>query len=54
MRKVIISLMLLFPLLVMASTKVGTPKCWTVPSVFTGDEQVTFYYDVTDVGFRRG
>lgn len=54
MRKVIISLMLLFPLLVMASTKVGTPKCWTVPSVFTGDEQVTFYYDVTDVGFPEG
>lgn len=54
MRKVIISLMLLFPLLVMASTKVGTPKCWTVPSIFTGDEQVTFYYVLNDVGFPEG
>ena len=37
-----------------ASTKVGTPVCWTVPAVFTPDQEVTFYYDVTDVGFPEG
>lgn len=45
---------LMFPLMALASKKVGTPKCWTVPAVFTGDEQVSFYYDVTDVGFPEG
>lgn len=38
----------------LASTKVGTPKVWTVPAVWTADEEVTFYYDVTDVGFPEG
>lgn len=37
-----------------ASTKVGTPVCWTVPAVYTPDQEVTFYYDVTDVGFPEG
>lgn len=45
---------LLFPLVAMAGKKIGTPKCWTVPAVFTGDEKVSFYYDVTDVGFPEG
>lgn len=30
------------------------PKVWTVPAVFTADQEVTFYYDVTDVGFAPG
>lgn len=38
----------------LASTKVGTPKVWTVPTVYTCDQEVTFYYDVTDVGFPEG
>lgn len=38
----------------LASTKVGTPKVWTVPAVYTCDQEVTFYYDVTDVGFPEG
>lgn len=54
MKKIFLALMCLFPLALFASTKVGTPKCWTVPAVFTGDEEVTFYYDVTDVGFPEG
>ena len=37
-----------------AGTKVGTPKVWTVPAVFSCDQEVTFYYDVTDVGFPEG
>lgn len=32
----------------------NAPKCWTVPAVFTPDQEVTFYYDVTDVGFDEG
>lgn len=47
-------LMMLYPMMAAASTKVGTPKCWTVPAVFTGDQEVSFYYDVTDVGFPEG
>lgn len=37
-----------------ASTKVGIPVCWTVPAVYSPDQEVTFYYDVTDVGFPEG
>ena len=58
MKKNLILVLLLFawllPTAVLAGTKVGTPKCWTVPAVFTGDEEVSFYYDVTDVGFPEG
>ena len=59
MRKTALYLMTLlvamtFALAAKASTKVGTPVCWTVPAVFTPDQEVTFYYDVTDVGFPEG
>lgn len=59
MKKTAIYLMMLlmamtFALNSKASTKVGTPVCWTVPAVFTPDQEVTFYYDVTDVGFPEG
>ena len=47
-------MMLLMAINLKASTKVGTPVCWTVPAVFTPDQEVTFYYDVTDVGFPEG
>lgn len=50
----IIIMAALLPSVSMASTKVGTPKVWTVPAVWTADEEVTFYYDVTDVGFPEG
>lgn len=32
----------------------NAPQCWTVPAVYTPDQEVTFYYDVTDVGFDEG
>lgn len=59
MRKTVLYLMTLlvamtFALTAEAGTKVGTPVCWTVPAVFTPDQEVTFYYDVTDVGFPEG
>lgn len=55
MKKILFVLLSLLPLLSFADgTKVGTPKCWTVPAVFTADEEVTFYYDLTDVGFQEG
>ena len=59
MRKVTIYLMMLlvamtFAMSAKAGTKVGTPVCWTVPAVYTPDQEVTFYYDVTDVGFPEG
>ena len=48
MKKTAIYLMMLlmamtFALNLKASTKVGTPVCWTVPAVFTPDQEVTFY-----------
>ena len=59
MRKTALYLMTLlvamtFALAAKASTKVGTPVCWTVPAVYSPDQEVTFYYDVTDVGFPEG
>lgn len=33
--------------------EVGTPKFWTVPAIFTPTDEVTFYYDMTDVGFKE-
>lgn len=54
MKKNILFLLLLLPTCLKASTILGTPKVWTVPAIFTGDEKVTFYYDVTDVGFPEG
>lgn len=59
MRKTALYLMTLlvamtFALAAKAGTKVGTPVCWTVPAVYTPDQEVTFYYDVTDVGFPEG
>lgn len=46
---------LLCPLMTMAEeTDLGVPKVWTVPAVFTCDEEVTFYYDMTDVKFPAG
>ena len=48
--------MCLFPLVLFADgvELPNAPKCWTVPAVFTADEEVTFYYDMTDVGFQEG
>jgi len=38
-----------------AGTKLsGTPKVWTVPAIFSANEEVTFYYDVADIGFPEG
>lgn len=55
MKKILFTLLCLLPLAMYAGgQKVGTPKCWTVPAVYTADEKVTFYYDVTDVGFPEG
>ena len=47
--------MLLMPTTISGTTKLpGTPKVWTVPAIYSGDEEVTFYYDVTDIGFAEG
>ncbi len=48
--------MCLFPLALFADgvELPNAPKCWTVPAVFTADEEVTFYYDMTGVGFQEG
>lgn len=56
MKKVLFALMCLFPLALFADgvELPNAPKCWTVPAVFTADEEVTFYYDMTDVGFQEG
>lgn len=55
LRSLLATLVILLPALALkASTKVGTPKCWTVPAVFTPDQEVSFYYDMTDVGFPEG
>lgn len=56
MKKVLFALMCLFPLVLFADgvELPNAPKCWTVPAVFTADEEVTFYYDMTDVGFQEG
>jgi hypothetical protein len=33
----------------------GAPlRMWTVPTVFSVDEPVTFYFDMTDTGFKEG
>lgn len=33
----------------------GAPyRVWTVPTVFSVDEPVTFYFDMTDTGFKEG
>ena len=56
MKKILFALMCLFPLALFADgvELPKAPKCWTVPAVFTADEEVTFYYDLTDVGFQEG
>ena len=48
--------MCLFPLALFADgvELPNAPKCWTVPAVFTADEEVTFYYDMKGVGFQEG
>ncbi len=51
---VLAALLMISSLPLTAGTKVGTPKVWTVPAVYTADQEVTFYYDVTDVGFPEG
>ena len=32
----------------------GPNRMWTVPTVFEVDQPVTFYFDMTDAGFREG
>ena len=56
MKKVLFALMCLFPLALFADgvELPNAPKCWTVPAVFTADEEVTFYYDMKGVGFQEG
>lgn len=47
--------LLLLPNTISATNKLpGTPKVWTVPAIFSGDEEVTFYYDVSEIGFAEG
>jgi len=32
----------------------GPQRMWTVPAVFSVDEEVTFYFDMNDAGFKEG
>lgn len=37
------------------SVELGAPaKCWTFPRIYTMDEEVTWYFDMTDAGFAEG
>lgn len=37
------------------SVELGAPaKCWTFPRIYTMDEPVTWYFDMTDAGFDEG
>lgn len=60
MRKIFMNMMLLAATIMVSSAAKadtelsGTPKVWTVPAVFAADEEVTFYHDVTDIGFESG
>lgn len=46
--------LMLLPATVFAGKFPGVPKVWTVPAVYQFDEEVTFYFDVTDIGFQEG
>ena len=35
-------------------TRKAPNRMWTVPTVFEVDQPVTFYFDMTDAGFREG
>lgn len=56
MRKYILMLLAMVAMAVQAETIThGAPaKMWTVPAVFSVDQQVTFYFDMTDAGFKEG
>ena len=37
-----------------AQTELGNPKVYTVPAVFYPTDEVTFYFDMADAGFKEG
>lgn len=46
---------MLLPVIASATNKFpGVPKAWTYPAVYQANEEVTFYFDVTDIGFQEG
>lgn len=46
--------LMLLPNIAFAGKFPGVPKVWTVPAVYQFDEEVTFFFDVTDIGFQEG
>ena len=50
-----IALMALMPQSMQATVDHGGPvRMWTVPTVYEVDKPVTFYFDMTDAGFKEG
>ena len=55
MRKIIFTLLTMVAMTLNAQTiDHGAPsRMWTVPAVFSVDQEVTFYFDMTDTGFKE-
>lgn len=46
--------MLMVSAMAFAQTELGNPKVYTVPAVFYPTDEVTFYFDMADAGFKDG
>ncbi len=47
--------LMLLPVIAFAQNKFpGIPRVWTYPVVYQANEEVTFYFDVTGIGFQEG
>ena len=60
MKKTFVTLIILLVMTLQSMTAFATvdhggpQRMWTVPTVFSVDEPVTFYFDMTDAGFKEG
>jgi hypothetical protein len=45
---------LMSSVMAMAQEELGNPKVYTVPAVFYPTDEVTFYFDMADAGFKDG
>lgn len=50
----LIASMNIYPLYAQTIDHGGPKRMWTVPTFFSVDEEVSFYFDMTDAGFREG
>ena len=46
--------LLVTSVLAFAQTELGNPKVYTVPAVYCPTDEVTFYFDMADAGFKEG